>query len=186
VAPHHIKDTRRRPPHGRKFRPCHDRSALIAALTDDLWEYELECMASDRSWQTAHQQALTGLEAVRHAAEVFAALRAQGIAPERPALRRRRRDQFRHALDTLTHLVNGLTPGDYRQVNRPQRLLSLQDYSFILFQMVRHVGEYGPRPFSYEAMYHVVADILITFGLERGQSSTVARRLQKRLSLQDW
>jgi hypothetical protein len=89
-----------------------------------------------------------------------------------------RRERLQSALNTLKRLVEGLSPKDYGQVDRPRRLLPMKDYSFILFQMVQHVREYGPRKFSRAGIDSGVADILIAFGLEHGQPATVAFRLQ--------
>jgi hypothetical protein len=98
-------------------------------------------------------------------------------------LRPMRRERLQSALNTLKRLVEGLSPEDYGQVDRPRLLLPMKDYSFILFQMVQHVREYRPRKFSRAGIDSGVADILIAFGLEHGQPATVALRLQKRLSL---
>jgi hypothetical protein len=186
ATPPSMKDTRLRPPHGRRFRPCQDRPRLITALADDLREYEMECSAHDRAWPLGQQHAPAILDGVRHAVEVLLTLRARGIAPANPRLRRLRRERLLSSLDTLRQVLEGLTLEDYRQVDRPHPVLSMQDYSYILLRMVQHVRDYGPRKFSNEGRYHVVASLLIAFGLEHGQPAKVARRLQKRLSQLKW
>jgi hypothetical protein len=49
--PDQLSDTSHRSPHGRRFRLCEERPALMAARADDLFEYEVECEAKERFWR---------------------------------------------------------------------------------------------------------------------------------------
>jgi hypothetical protein len=57
TEPDQLHDTRRPPPHGRRFHTCVDRGRLIGELADGLLEYVFECQAHDMAWRQNHQLA---------------------------------------------------------------------------------------------------------------------------------
>jgi hypothetical protein len=61
-------------------------------------------------------------------------------------------------------------------------VLAWNDYVIILSGMEDSLYRFGPPRFPREGIYHVLAEILVAFGLEGGDAAQVARRLQKRLS----
>jgi hypothetical protein len=182
TEPDQLHDTRRPAPHGRRFHTCVDRGRLIVMLADDLLEYQFECDVHYAAWRHAHSQAVNDREGLQRAVEVFLTLRERGLHPASPTLRRLRRKRVLSALDTLTRLVDALTLEDYSRVDHPYPLLSREAYDYILSSMVEHVREFGPPKFSRARTYHLLAEILVQFGLEHGGVRQVAFRLQKRLS----
>ena len=144
TEPDKLKDTRRYPPHGKRFHTCANRPRLVAALAEDLFQYEIECYAKDRFWPDGLRQAQASPEPLQYAIDVLKTLREREIAPTNPKLHHLPSARLQKELDDLMAFVEGLTPDDYAQVDRPTPMLSTEDYKFILARMQQNVLDYGP------------------------------------------
>jgi hypothetical protein len=184
-----------------KLRTCRDRPKLIDALAEGLLHYDRNS-AKENIGEPHYRWAQTKKEFQHVQQTLFAYLRLRSKRrfSDHPNLRHVSKSRIMKACESITNVIEALTPDDYRIICEDElRLVQMfggittynpETRNFyapatldvdLLLHMNTAFEEYGPkRHYTQDAIFHALAAIYTSFGLEEGDCRTVAQRLLKR------